>query len=417
MKKVIFLAITSFVLIENALVAQCFFSKKANAVVGIDGLPCANTVVSAVPFLRITPDARGAAMGDVGIAVSTDANAMNYNTSKLVFAEERSAISATYTPWLRALGLNDMYLAYLSGYAKLNSRQAVGLSARFFSLGEINFTDENGTATGTGSPNELELTVGFAQKLSEKLSVGINGKFISSNLASGAQIGGSGTIAKIGYAGAADISLTYRTPIKVNGNKNFFTLGIAATNIGSKISYTSSDNRDYLPANLGIGTAYTMNLNEYNSLTFALDINKLMVPTPQLKKIVLDNGSEIDNPDFEAGGKPNVPDYKEYTPISAIFKSFSDAPGGFNEELKEYTFSVGAEYWYDKQFAIRAGYFNENKFKGGRKYLTLGLGLKYNVFGLNFSYLVPITAQRNPLDNTLRFSLLFDFGAMGADEE
>jgi hypothetical protein len=352
-------------------------------------------------------------MGDVGIAVSTDANAMSYNTSKLVFAEERSAVSATYTPWLRALGLNDMYLAYLAGYAKLNNRQAVGVSARYFSLGEINFTDENGTPTGTGAPNELEVTGGFAQKLSDKLSVGINAKFLYSNLAAGTTVGGVN--AKVGYAGAADVSLTYRTPIKMNGNKNFLSLGLAATNIGSKISYTSSANRDYLPANLGLGAAYLMNINEFNSITIALDVNKLMVPSPQFKFVEVD-GKEVLNEDFDKNADL-IPDYKQYSPVGGVFASFADAPGGAKEELKEYTYGIGLEYWYDKQFAIRAGYFNENKLKGGRKYLTLGLGLKYNVFGLNFSYLVPTTAQRNPLDNTLRFSLLFDFGAMGEDEE
>lgn len=414
MKKVIFLAIASFILIENTVVAQCFVDSRGR-VTGIDGLPCANTVISAVPFLRITPDARAGAMGDVGIAVSADANSMNYNTSKLAFAEERAGISATYTPWLRALGLNDMYLAYLSGYTKLNSRQAVGVSARYFSLGEINFTDENGTPTGTGSPNELEVNAGFSQKLTEKFSVGINGKFIYSNLAAGAAVGG--TAVKVGYSGGADVSMTYRTPIKMNGAKNNLTVGLAATNIGSKITYTNSDNKDYIPANLGLGAAYEMNLNEFNSITIAVDLNKLMVPTPQLRKITGPDGvTLIDNPEFNTNGN-TAPDYKEYAPITSIFTSFGDAPGGGREELQEITYSLGLEYWYDKQFALRAGYFSENKFKGGRKYLTLGLGLKYNVFGLNFSYLVPTTTQRNPLDNTLRFSLLFDFGAMSNDEE
>jgi hypothetical protein len=308
-----------------------------------------------------------------------------------------------------------MYLAYLAGYTKLNSRQAVGVSARYFSLGEINFTDEAGQPTGTGSPNELEVSVGFAQKLTEKFSVGINGKFVYSNLAAGASVGG--TTAKVGYAGGADVSLTYRTPIKMNGAKNNLSVGLAATSIGSKISYTSSANKDYLPANLGLGVAYEMNINEFNSITIAVDLNKLMVPTPQFKILTLPDDTTINNPEFEAGGEPNVPDYKEYAPIRSIFTSFADAPGGFKEEMREITYGIGLEYWYDKQFALRAGYFNENKLKGGRKYLTLGLGLKYNVFGLNFSYLVPTTTQRNPLDNTLRFSLLFDFGAMAGDEE
>jgi hypothetical protein len=397
--------ITFFV---NDTAAQCYGK-------GGIKLGCANTVVSAVPFLRITPDARSGAMGDVGIAVSADPNTMHFNTSKLVYSEQNSGVSATYTPWLRALGLNDMYLAYLSTYKKINSRQAFGLSARYFSLGEINFTDENGTPTGTGSPTELELNLGFAQKLTERLAVGINAKYVYSNLAAGTSV--NGQVAKVGNGFGADLSLTYRKPIRVNGRKNNITAGLALTNIGTKISYTNSANRDYMPANLGLGLAYEINLNEYNSITLAADINKLMVPTPQPAKILDDKKNEITNPEYDAGGVIGVPDYKEQSPVGSIFSSFSDAPDGFKEEIKEFTWGLGFEYWYDKQFAARIGYFNEDKLKGGRKYLTLGFGLKYNIFGLNFSYLVPTTSNRNPLDNTLRFSLLFDFGAGGLSDD
>ncbi|MFZ4543927.1 MAG: type IX secretion system outer membrane channel protein PorV, partial [Saprospiraceae bacterium] len=307
MNKVILIATCSFLLLNSSLNAQCFLDKKGNVIIDASGKPCANTVISAVPFLRITPDARAGAMGDVGIAVSTDANAMHYNTSKLVFAEEKAGVSATYTPWLRALGLYDMYIAYLSGFAKVNERQAIGFSARYFSLGEINFTDDNGTPTGTGSPNELELNGGFAQKLTDKLSVGINAKFIYSNLASGVDVGGQR--AKIGYAGAADMSLTYRTPIKKGGRKDNFSLGLALTNIGSKISYTNSANRDYLPANLGIGSAYQFNVNEYNSITVAVDVNKQMVPTPQPKVIRNEDGTTSVNTDWDNSGQTGIPDY------------------------------------------------------------------------------------------------------------
>lgn len=413
MNKITLFTIACLALWTNAANGQCFL--KEGKYIDGTGKECASTVVSGVAFLRITPDARAGAMGDVGIAVSPDANSLHFNTSKLVFAKEDAGLSATYTPWLRALGLNDMYLAYLSGYKKINTRQALGGSIRFFSLGEINFTDENGSPTGTGTPNEFEANVGFAQKLSEKLSVGINGKFISSNLASGVSLPG-GQQARTGLAGAADLSLTYRTTVKSGRNKNNLAVGLALTNMGSKISYTASRNRDYLPANLGIGAAYEMNFNEFNSLTLAVDLNKLMVPSPQPRYTEDENGAQIPNPKFNANGN-DVADYKEYGPITAITKSFSDAPGGFSDELREWVYSVGLEYWYDKQFAVRAGYFNEHRLKGGRKYLTLGLGLKYNVFGLNFSYLVPTTTQRNPLDNTLRFSLLFDFGALQGDDE
>lgn len=412
MKKIIF-SIVACGFLFNDVAAQCFQDKKTGKYIDSGGFECASAVITSVPFLRITPDARGGAMGDVGIAVSADANSMHYNTSKLVFAEQDMGISATYTPWLRALGLNDMYLAYLAGYKQINNRQAIGFSARYFSLGEINFTDEQGTPTGTGSPNELEANVGFAQKLNESFSVGVNAKFIYSNLAAGAVVGT--TTAKVGVAGAADLSLSYRKTIKKSGKKDFLNVGLAFTNIGSKITYTNSSNRDYLPSNLGLGVAYEKNINEYNTITFALDINKLMVPSPQYAKIVDENGVEITNPNYNTNNN-EIADYKEYPPITAIFTSFGDSPEGFSGEIKELNYSLGLEYWYDKQFAVRAGYFHENKYKGGRKYITLGLGLKYNVFGLNFSYLVPTTTQRNPLDNTLRFSLLFDFGAIRGEE-
>jgi Type IX secretion system protein PorV len=412
MKKITWLGVIASLFFQTIASAQCY--KKGNQNVTQYLTPCPNTVVSAVPFLRITPDARGGAMGDVGIAVSADANSMHLNTSKLVFSEEDAGVSATYTPWLRALGLTDIYLAYLAGYKKLNDRQAIGVSARYFSLGEITYTNENGGVTGTGSPNEFEVNIGFAQKLSKNFSAAVNGKFINSNLASG-QVVGAETVSAA-KAGAADISFTYQKPIKTSNGTNMFRAGIALTNVGSKITYTKSQNRDYLPANLGIGASYEMHLNEYNTLTFAVDLNKLAVPTPVPAKIldpIDENAPPKDNPDYDKDPKDGVPDWKQKGPITSVISSFGDA--SLSEELKEWTYGLGVEYWYDKQFSVRAGYFNENKLKGGRKYLTLGLGLKYNVFGLNFSYLVPTTSQRNPLDNTLRFSLLFDFAAMRAE--
>ena len=365
-----------------------------------DGTPCINTVVTAVPFLRIVPDARSGAMGDVGIGLSPDANAMHFNASKLVFAEEDLGVSATYTPWLRALGLNDVYLAYLTGYYKPDDNQAIGFGLRYFSLGSIQFTDPNGQPLNTGRPNEFEVSVAYARKLSERLSASVTAKFIYSNLAAGQIVDGE-TI-EPGVAGAADFSLTYMTPIELNNAESELTFGVALSNIGAKITYTNSLNRDFLPANFGIGAAWKIELDEYNSITFASDINKLLVPTPC-------QGLDCD---LNNDGQP---DFKDESPIGAIFSSWSDAPEGFSEELRELIYSVGVEYWYDQQFAVRAGYFNEHRQKGNRKFFTVGLGLKYNIFGLNFSYLIPTTNQRNPLDNTLRFSLLFNFGELAAD--
>jgi Type IX secretion system protein PorV len=413
MKKITWLGVSAFLMFQQIGTAQCYETLNKDYV-DQNGQPCPKTVVAAVPFLRITPDARSGAMGDVGIAISPDANAMHLNTSKLVFADEKSGVSATYTPWLRALGLDDIYMAYLAGYTKINNRQVVGASARFFSLGDITFTDDTGNVTGTGFPNELEINVGFAQKLGENLSAAINGKYIYSNLASGQTVAGGTEPVRSGRAGAADISLTYNKPIRTANGVNNFRAALAIQNIGSKITYTQSRNRDYIPANLGIGAAYEMNINEYNSITFAVDLNKLAVPTPVARFIEDENGgSPIPNPDWDKDGD-GIADWRQKGPVSSFGSSFTDA--SFKEELREWTYGLGVEYWYDKQFSVRAGYFNENKLKGGRKYLTLGMGLKYNVFGLNFSYLVPTTAQRNPLDNTLRFSLLFDFGALSRED-
>lgn len=374
----------------------CVLDENGDAVAPGTGGPCVNTVVSAVPFLRINPDARGGAMGDAGVALSGDANSMHYNASRMVFAEEEFALGATYTPWLQALGLNDVYLAYVSGYKKLDEFQAIGASLRYFSLGDIQYTDENGMNTGTGKPNEFEFALAYSRKLSDRFSASLTGKYINSNLASGQEV--SGVVLEAGQAFAADLGFTYRNDNirKSDGRRNKFAIGVAISNIGSKITYTQDTIRDFLPANLAIGTAYTFQFDEYNELTLTLETNKLLVPSP------------CDGTDPECDQDV----INDQSPISGLFSSLSDAPQGLEEELREFTFSAGAEYWYDKQFAVRAGYFYEDQTKGGRSYLTAGLGLKYNIFGLNFSYLVPTSNQRNPLDNTLRFSLLFDFGAV-----
>ncbi len=408
MKKIIFftLLIVSFVLgMKTNTFAQ--FNPDQGCFLGPDGQCIPNTIITAVPFLRIVPDARSGGMGDVGLAISPDANAMHFNPSKLVFAEENTGVAATYTPWLRALGLTDVYLAYLTGYSKLDNQQAVGAGIRYFSLGSINFTDDNGQALGTGRPNELEISVAYARKLTDKFSASLAAKYIYSNLAAGQQVGN--VEIRPGHAGAADISLTYKTDIDAGDYGSNLTIGAALSNIGSKITYTRSVNRDFLPANIGVGAAYEYNIDDFNSITFAADINKLLVPTPCVETD--STGNLICDVDPTDG----VPDYKQQGVAASIFSSFGDAPGGGREELREFMYSIGVEYWYDKQFAVRAGYYSEHRLKGNRKFFTVGLGVKYNIFGLNFSYLVPTTNQRNPLDNTLRFSLLFDFGAAGAE--
>jgi hypothetical protein len=391
-------ATAPFAFAQTPASSQC--TMQGGKLVRLDGTPCVNTIVTAMPFLRIAADARAGAMGDVGLATSADANSMHFNASKLVFAEKDLGIGVTYTPWLRALGLNDVYLAYLSGYKAIDKRQAVGVSLRYFSLGKIEFTDDAGSSAGSANPNELELNISYARKLSNNFSAGLGLKYIYSSLATGATVGGNLITPAKGVA--ADISLTYKKALKINDRKANLTIGSAITNIGPKVSYSESASRidqDYIPTNLGLGGALEMQLDDFNAITITTDINKLLVPT----KV---GDANHDNKD----------DSRDHNNVEGMLISFVDSPNGAAEELSEIMYSVGAEYWYDKQFAVRAGYYTEDANKGNRKFLTLGLGLKYNVFGLNFSYLVPTTQQRNPLDNTLRFSLMFDLGAMRSDD-
>lgn len=380
-----FTSILVFLLITSGIAkGQCNFSNEE------ERLKCPNTIISAVPFLRIVPDARSAAMGDAGVATSPDANSMHHNASKLAFIESDLGLAASYSPWLRSLGLQDVYMAYLSGYKRLDEFQTLGASLRYFALGDLQFTDINGGSLGVGRPNEFEVALAYARKLSENLSAGLTGKFIYSNLAGGQQIDNVDIVAAT--AVAMDISFTYQKPL----NNGTLRIGTALTNIGSKVSYTKSDLKDFIPGNFALGAAWELDLDDYNQLTFVLDFNKLLVPTP------------IDDTDPEYDANMNgFPDYREKSLFEGVFGSFGDAPGGLKEELREIMYSVGAEYWYNKQFAFRAGYYYEHPTKGNRQFLTAGLGLKYNVFGLNVSYLVPTSNQRSPLDNTLRFTLVF----------
>lgn len=358
-----------------------------------------NVVTTAVPFLRISPDARAGGMGDLGVATSPDANSAFWNLAKTPFAQKNFSVGLTYTPWLKDLGLNDVYLLALAGYYKLDDLQALSASVRYFSLGNIQFTNTNGDYWGDGRPREFGVDVGYARKLSDKISLGVALRYINSNLAAGAP--STGTAYKAGSTVAGDLSFYY-TGIGESGNG--WSFGAVLSNLGGKIGYTNdATQRDYIPANLSIGTTYTAAIDETNKIQFGLDLHKLLVPTP---------------PKFTG----NVPTdsaltakYRDKSVVNSWFSSFGDAPGGFSEELKEFQVSAGAEYSYNDQFFVRAGYFWEDKNKGNRKYFTVGLGLKYNVFGLNFSYLVPSGSgvNRNPLSNTLRFGLVFDLDETG----
>ena len=349
-----------------------------------------NVVTSAVPFLRISPDARAGGMGEVGIATTPDANSGFWNLAKTPFNQSKGGISLTYTPWLKKLGLNDVYLASLAGYYKIDDLQAFSASLRYFSLGNIQFTNERGEDLYAYRPREFSIDAGYSRKLSDQMGLAIALRYINSSLAKGDPTG-SGTTYKAGSSVAADISLFYTRLSEEGQGWNF---GATLTNLGTKIGYTTdAKQKDYIPADLGLGAAYTTVFDESNKMTFGLDVHKLLVPTPP--------GT------FDSAGLAN---YRNKTLVSSWVTSFGDAPGGFGEELKEFQISAGAEYSYNNQFAVRAGYFYEDKTKGNRKYFTLGFGLKYNVFGLNFSYIVPSGSgiNQNPLSNTLRFGLVFD---------
>lgn len=365
-----------------------------------------NTITTAVPFLVISPDARAGGMGDAGVASSADANSIHWNASKLAFVDKKMGFAISYTPWLRKL-VPDINLAYVSFYNKLKGDQTIGASLRYFSLGNITFTDNTGNEIGQFNPAEYAFDLAYARKLSEKFSGAIALRYIHSNLTGGILVENNAT--KAGNSVAADISATYMdTDVEIGGKDATFAFGLNISNIGAKISYTETGIKDFIPINLRLGPALTLKLNDYNELTFLLDFNKLLVPTPPIYADSMDsNGDQL----ILFGKNPDV------SVPSGIFNSFSDAPDGGSEELKEVNIAGGIEYWYDKQFAFRAGYFYEHADKGNRKYFTLGAGLKYNVFGLDFAYLIP-TDQRNPLENTLRFTLLFDFNSLKkADDE
>jgi hypothetical protein len=367
-----------------------------------------NVVTTAVPFLRISPDARAGGMGDLSVATSPDAASSYFNLGKVPFNEAKGGVNVTYTPWLKKF-VNDVYLASAAGYYKMDENSAISGSLRYFSLGDIPFTDENGNSLQTGRPREFGIDLGYSRKLSPRTGFGVGLKYIHSNLAGNTTI--SGTSYKPGSSVAGDIGFYHN---RQNTAGQGWSFGAALTNLGAKISYTNNANqKDFIPANLGIGTTYTRVFNESNKLMFGLDLNKLLVPTPpEFQESVNNNDPAIDSANTALANN-----YRTKSVVGSWFSSFGDAPGGFSEELREWQLSVGAEYTYNNQFMLRAGYFFEDKTKGGRSHFSAGVGLKYNVFNLNFSYLIPAggnTINQNPLSNTLRFSLAFDLGG-GSD--
>jgi hypothetical protein len=378
-----------------------------------------NTITTAVPFLSIAPDSRAGAMGDAGVGTSPDINSQHHNPSKYAFMKNDWGIGISYTPWLREL-VDDINLGYISGYKRIGGSQVISGSLRYFSLGDITFTDQQGNTTGQHRPNEFAFDFGYSRLLSEHFSGSVTLRYINSNLTGGYY--NSGPETRAGQAWASDVSAYYFTELEIQNKPAEIGAGINISNIGSKLSYTDNADKDFLPCLLRLGTSLKVDMDDYNSLMGTFEASKLLVPTPP---VYYDIG-EVN----EAGDTVRIPlseiqygmDPKVSVPVG-LFQSFYDAPGVamdplnpddrnvFKEEWREVNWSVGVEYWYAKQFALRAGYFHEDATKGNRKFFTVGLGLRLKVFGLDFSYLVPMQ-QKNPLQNTLRFTLLFDFENM-----
>lgn len=363
-----------------------------------------NTITTAVPLLLISPDARSGAMGDAGVASKPDANSTHWNPAKFAFIEDDMGFSVSYTPWLRAL-VPDINLAYLAGYKRIDKNQTIGVSLLYFSLGNIIFTNMVGEVTGEFNPNEFSIDGTYARKLSDHFSGGIALRYIYSNLTGGYYIESAGQ-SKAGQSIAADISVYYQNEVELGDKSGEYALGLNISNIGSKMSYTETADRDFIPINLRLGARLKVEIDDYNSISIMADVNKLLVPTPPVYDTAAGKEDVI-----LFGKDPNR------SVVSGMVGSFNDAPGVPNssgkrsvgkEELRELTYSIGLEYWYSGQFAVRAGYFHEHATKGNRKFFTLGAGLKYNVFGIDFAYLIP-TEAKHPLENTLRFTLLFDF--------
>ena len=365
-------------------------------------------ITTAVPFASINPDSRGGAMGDCGVASSADVYSMHYNPAKYVYLQDKWNIGVGYSPWLHAL-VKDMGLFYVAGAYKINDRSSVAATMRYFRVGEVDFRDEQNNPIRVVNPNEWAIDATYSRMLGDYLSGAVAARFIRSDLTQGV-----GDYTRAGISVAADIAVYYKRPVEwFNSVDADFSWGAGITNIGSKMTYnSSSDKKDFIPTTLRLGACLDLGLNEYNTLAFNVDFSKLMVPTPPVR--------DQQTGEVLYGYDDNV------AVVMGMIQSFYDAPGWayntqtsqfdhigtFYEELCEVNFGVGIEYWYNKLFSVRAGYFNESALKGNRKYITAGAGLRYNVFGLDVSYLIPVgsVVGSNPLENTLRFNLSFAFG-------
>ncbi len=380
-------------------------------------------LTTAVSFLQIGPDARIGGMGEAGVAVPNDANAQHWNAAKYAFSKNKFGVSATYSPWLSGLGLGlqDIYLTYLSGYSKLSSLDAISFSLTYFSMGSMDITNYEGEVIFEDvKPHEFAFDAAYSRRLTEDFSMAVTGRFVYSNLTTVSGVSSNSSDLRAGLAGAADVSLFYQKELKASKvYKNILGAGLTISNIGNKISYSDDMEKDFLPANLRLGAAYTMYVDKFNKLTFSFDINKLLVPSTPIYKIdsitqadgSIKTSKVVDRADAMIAAK----DPRDVSVIEAIYRSWLDAPGGMKEELDEFILNVGVEYTYNDLFSVRCGYFNEAKTKGARKYFTFGAGLKYSIVNIDASYIVVLPVDglsgTHPLKNTVRLGVTFDINA------
>ncbi len=383
--------------ILTLLVAMCALANGQTAYTGQD---YNNYISTGMPILLIAPDAVSSGLGDAGVASTPDLYSGHWNNAKFAFIEGNMGVGLTYTPWLRNLHVGDMNLFYLSGYYRINSRSTVAAGLTYFTLGDIDNTDPEGNVLQVIHPNEFAFDVTYALKLNDNLSLGASGRFIRSDLTNGASVedGAGHTETHAANSLAADLGLYYQSEIDA---AQTFALGAFISNLGAKLSYSDDDNdKEFLPANFRIGGRYTNKIDEYNKVSILLDANKLLVPTRPYSR---------DGVTYETRYASNLTEYNNIGVIQGALQSIADAPGGFNEEMREIQLSAGAEYWYAETFVARIGYFWEHKTKGGRQYFTVGAGLRYNIFAFDLAYLIPTTRiSTSPLANTIRLGLAME---------
>lgn len=366
-----------------------------------------NPIITAMPSLSIAPDAHAGGLGDVGAATTPDLNSQHWNPAKYAFMESHGGITANYTPWLTKL-VNDIDLAYIAGYYNISERAgALGMSFTYFSLGEVQLTNFEGDPIVNAAPNEWALDLSYSRKLHEYVSMAVAMRFLYSDMNNGVNAGNTGSSMEMypGWTMAADVALYYRQPFELPMGTSYFALGLNISNLGGKISYDQNNTSSFIPANLRLGASYELAFDNYNRLSINADVNKYLVPASKGSKFAVDdNGNPLEGQALKTW-------YYNLSSPKGWYQSFADAPGGFKEEMRELQYGVGLEYSYDRKFFGRVGYSHENKWKGNRRYVTIGAGFHLSIVTLDVSYVIA-TAATNPLDNTLRFSLGFDLAGI-----